>query len=219
MVFQCVYQDRKGQTLPAGCLVVIIATIICFIPEYSTTSTKHWLSAPACLPGCVPQPSASAAAVPTGDAGRTCRGPGTTSSLFWPQLSAQGLSHLATTVALLTDPHQTVWFPMYGCALLALPIADPAARAAEDAPSASAADDDDEEADIRARLPEVTVLLVGLDDWSFRMHKCVGSTLGEGGDSVWQRRFSQVFSLFTLRGILSAVRYCWCCTHQRSLSA
>ena len=104
----------------------------------------------------------------SGDAGRTSSSPGTNGSLLWPRLSAEGLKCLAAAAAVLADPGRTVWFPMYGCALLALPIKTPAAEA-NAAQSAEVAEE--EEADIRARLPELLLGLVGLDDWSFRIHK------------------------------------------------
>ncbi len=104
---------------------------------------------------------------PPTSSGPASSGAGTRSRFLWPSLSAEGLGCLSASAPVLADPYRAVWFPEYGCALLALPVSTPTAPATE-APVAVA---EKEAKDIRARLPELSLVLVGLDDWSFRIHK------------------------------------------------
>jgi hypothetical protein len=70
---------------------------------------------------------------------------------LWPGLHDMDLQALSQAVACMSAADGLVtWFPQYGCALLALRP---------------------HEAPIMAAAGAITLLLVGLDDWSFRVHR------------------------------------------------
>ena len=74
---------------------------------------------------------------------------------LWPGLSKADLDALTGALGMLSSSGgvDVVWFPEYGAALLAL------------RPQAG---------HIQAAADEVSLSLVGLDDWSFQAHRCAG---------------------------------------------
>ena len=78
--------------------------------------------------------------------------------LLWPDISEPSRSAMAKALHLAATAE---WYPQYGAALLAVPP-----------PGGAEGEQDGGEPDVRARLLDRDVWLVGLDDWSFTMHRC-----------------------------------------------
>jgi hypothetical protein len=70
---------------------------------------------------------------------------------LWPALTSSDRQVLAQAVSFVSSARNVTWFPAYGCALLALTPRD--------------------EEHIQAAADEITAGLVGLDEWSFRVHR------------------------------------------------
>jgi hypothetical protein len=70
---------------------------------------------------------------------------------LWPELTSSDHEVLAQAVDFISSARNVTWFPTYGCALLALTPRD--------------------EEHIQAAADDIFVCLVGLDEWSFRVHR------------------------------------------------
>jgi hypothetical protein len=81
--------------------------------------------------------------------------PNESGCLTWPILTQQDLSLLKSTAEYLCDTENNLvtWFPQYVCALVALNCSD-----GEDTIRLS---------------DDVPLILVGQDNWSFEIHRCV----------------------------------------------
>ena len=72
---------------------------------------------------------------------------------LWPKLTAHDLEALRAAASALRGPVSRIsWYPDYGCALLT-------------------AGQWEEEGDIGPRPGELPLLLIGLDEWAFRVHR------------------------------------------------
>lgn len=83
---------------------------------------------------------------------------------MWPGLSDEGHIALAAAAAMLNRADRVEWLPQYGCAIVALGMLPLTAAARANAASADAAD-------IRPCTEDVSLFVVGLDNWQFRCHR------------------------------------------------
>ena len=92
---------------------------------------------------------------------------GSTASL-WPGLLPADLHALASAVASVSAVADDEWFPKYGCAILLRPqrqLSVPQSSTGAGSSRATAID-------VRARLSNLSITLLGLDQWSFTTHRC-----------------------------------------------
>ena len=88
---------------------------------------------------------------------------------LWPSLKAGDLQALRTAEAALSASDDGEWLLKYGCALLPLPLR----RAGCGSDSSGASSGSGSAApDIRARLLDLSLMLVCLDQWDFKVHRC-----------------------------------------------
>ncbi|GAX73071.1 hypothetical protein CEUSTIGMA_g524.t1 [Chlamydomonas eustigma] len=99
---------------------------------------------------------------------------------LWDPLSVSDLKGFSSALSLLTDSGTTTWMPKYGCALLAIPADDGTSlemkhwisrESGRQAQSDTATVDNQDGASQQWLADDkLSLVLVGLDDWSFKIH-------------------------------------------------
>ena len=99
-------------------------------------------------------------------------------AFLWPSLTAADLLALRSAIAALSASDESEWMLKYGCAVLPLPLRPHTSQALlgsssrSDGSGGSGGSGRPAVPDIRARLPDLSLMLVCLDQWDFEIHRC-----------------------------------------------